>query len=105
MVDEPEDAVVVVLGWKDQNQNKTTMENSWRRKECGLYALQRTLQDLQSQILNMFIIYDLSFRRLLSRSDRRKSLLTHPTPQENQTRCPLQTSDEQNRTKIGPIIQ
>ena len=62
----------------------------------------------------MFIIYDLSFRRLPSGSDRTKSLLTHPTPQENQTRCPLQTSD--NRafagfdregeigTKISPII-
>ena len=41
----------------------------------------------------MFIISDLSFQRLPSGSDRTKSLLTHPTPQENQTRCPLQTSD------------
>ena len=41
----------------------------------------------------MFIIYDLSFRRLPTGSDRTKSLLTHPTPQGNQTRRPLQTSD------------
>ena len=62
----------------------------------------------------MFIIYDLSFRRLPSGLDRTKSLLTHPTPQDNQTPCPLQTSDNQAfagfdcngeiGTKISPII-
>ena len=62
----------------------------------------------------MFIIYDLSLRRLPSGSDQAKSLLTHPAPQDNQTRCPLQSSDDQAfagfdhkgeiGTKIGPII-
>ena len=33
------------------------------------------------------------FRRLPNGSDQTKWLLTHPTPQENQTWCPLQTSD------------
>ena len=58
----------------------------------------------------MFIINDLSFRRLPSGSDRTKSLLIHPKPQENQMRCPLQTSNNRafagfdHKGEIGTII-
>ena len=46
MTDEPEDAVVVVLGLSlaEKNKEKRLWKKSWRRRECELYALQRKLE-------------------------------------------------------------